>query len=192
MLEILAILVVAGCMLAKHTPKRKYRRYLRGNVDHQLDLGTLAANTLVGSLLTGVVEEKAWVSSMIALWALTQFTEGSDIGPITVGVAHSDYTDAEVEEFIENAGSWSQGNKVAQEVARRKIKIVGVFSTEAGSSASDVNVLADGRLIRTKLNWMLTTGQTIRIWAFNEGSNPIGTTTPDLDVKGHVNIWPSG
>ncbi len=187
------VLSVIGLLaLAKHGKRRrKYRRYLRGNVNHELNLGTLASATLVGSVLGGVLEERAWVSSIKATWSLSGFTEGTDIGPITVGVAHSDYSDAEVEAWYENSNSWKSGDKIAQEVARRKCRIVGTFGTEAGSSASDVNRLQDGRSITTKLGWMLTTGQSIKIWAFNEGSVAVGTTDPDLDVSGHVNIWPS-
>ncbi len=192
MIEILLSLVLAIGLANKPKRRRKYRRYLRGNVNHELNLGTLAAATLVGSLLGGTLEEKAWVSSMSATWSLSGFTEGTDIGPITVGVAHSDYSDAEIEAWLENSNSWKTGDKIAQEVSRRKCRIVGTFGTEAGSSASDINRLQDGRKIRTKLGWMLTTGQTIKIWAFNEGSQPLATTDPDLDVQGHVNIWPSG
>ncbi len=174
--------------MGKH-PKRKFRRYLRGSLNEQLDIGTLAANTLVGLIGSGVVNERTLISSVVALHTLANVTPGADIGPLRVGIAHSDYTDAEIEAWIENTGSWNEGNKVSQEIAKRKIKQIGVFDVPA--SATQIAVLNDGKPIKTKLNWILLQGQSIRIWAFNDGSAAFATTAPDYDVTGHANLWPT-
>ncbi len=168
--------------------RRKYRKYLRGNVDETISLATLAARTLTSDIFDEVVFDRTFVSSIEARWSLDDFTPGSDIGPIMVGLAHSDYSQAEIEAFIENTGSWNEGNKISQEIARRKVKIVGIFGPAA--SANDVSRLKDGVSVRTVLKWILLEGQSIDLWAYNLGSNPVATTIPNVHCQGHVNLWP--
>ncbi len=176
--------------MVKHKGRRKFRRYLRGAIDVALDIGTLAANTLVSVISGAVVNERTFISSIVATHSLSNVTPAGDRGPLSVGVAHSDYTDAQIEEWIENTGSWNEGAKVSQEIARRKIKRIGTF-TQPDDPAAQV-VLNDGKPIKTKLNWILLQGQTVRYWAFNEGSSAYATTAPDYDISGHANLWPSG
>ncbi len=176
--------------MAKHTGKgRKYRRYLRGVVNDKIDLGTLGSKVLIGVDLAGTVDEETFVSSLVAVWGISEFTNAIGDGPIVVGVAHGDYSDAEIEAFIENAASWKSGDLTAQEIAKRKIGIVGEFRTSP-SDSSGVQVLNEGKPIHTKCNWILKTGETLHIWAYNQGESPLATTDPDVDVTGHVNLWP--
>ncbi len=185
--EIIAtIILLAG--LAKHPRRRrKFRAYLRGRVHQKIPIGTLGAATLVAQALQDSVTEKAFVTSIVATWALSNVTP-SGSGPLLVGVAHGDYTAAEIEAFIENSTSWDRGDLITQEVNRRKIKIVGVF--DEPTSADDEVRLQDGRMIKTKLNWVLETGQSLDLWAYNRGSVAYATTTPSVAVDGHCNIWP--
>ncbi len=164
-------------------------KYVRGRVNESLNLGTLAAVTSVSDTWDEAMVEAGRITSVIATWALEGFTEGAAIGPIMVGVAHSDYTDGEIDEYIETTGSWDVGDKVQQERANRKIRIVGVFPTSPGSSAAGSSVLNDGKPIKTKLNWFLTTGDTLKMWAYNTGGSPVATTTPILKLNGHANIF---
>ncbi len=175
--------------MAKRKPKRKFRKYLRGQIEHNAGLGTLAAKTLVGANIGDTVTEKAWISSVKASWSLNQWTPGPDDGPILVGVAHSDYSDAEIEEWIENTSSWEAHDLVQQEVAKRKIREVGTFPTPA--DANEALVLNNGKPIWTKCGWMLGTGQTVKIWAYNKGASALGTTEPNLGVSGFANLWPA-
>ncbi len=168
---------------------RKFRRYMRGSIDHRLDLGTLAANTLIGTDLTDKVEEPVYVSSVKAAYTMDQFTPITDAGPVLCGWAHSDYTNAEIEAWVENAGSWSQGDKVQQEIANRKIKQIGIF---------DLSVLTDGwarirdgATFTTKIGWVLIEGQTLKFWCYNMGLAAVGTTDPNVRAQGHANLWPS-
>ncbi len=163
-------------------------RYIRGRVHEDIGLTTLAAATLVGVPFDSTVNERTYVSSLVGIWTLTQLTPATDVGPIMVGVAHGDYTDAEVEAFVELAGSWNEGNLTAQEIGQRRIRVVGIFKQPA--SATQAMTLNEGRSIRTKLGWILLQGQTLRLWAYNLGTQPVATTVPDLDLEGHVNLWP--
>ncbi len=176
-------------------PKKKYQRrfpsrgkYLRGTIDEELDLGTLASRTLVSVLMDESVTETTWLSSIRSTYSVSGWTPATDVGPLMVGVAHSDYTDAEIEQVIESTQSWNIADKIAQEVSGRLVRRIGVFEVPSGPNA--VVVLNDGKPIRTKLNWKLSTGQTLRLWAYNMGQAPFATTTPQVFAEGQANLWP--
>jgi len=175
--------------MAKHRKgRRRYRPYIKGQISTQLGMGALGALALIGVDVSDTVEEKAWLSSVRATWSLKDWTTGSQEGPILVGVCHSNYTNSEIEAWIENTQSWTTGDLVAQEVAKRKIRRVGIFSTPTGVNLS--TQLNDGRPITTKCGWMLNSGNTVRIWAYNLGASPI-TTGAEVSIEGHANLWPA-
>jgi len=174
--------------MAKRKGRRPFRRYLRGNIQEDLDLGTLAAQTPVSALFDETVQERTLVSSIDVLWSMTDWTITTDAGPIIVGVAHSDYTDAEIEAYIENTGSWDEGDKVqSREIAKRLIRHVGVFDV---AITNEISTLNDGKPIKTKLNWILTQGQTLRVWAYNQGQAAVATTTANVHLQGVAHLWP--
>ncbi len=160
--------------------------YIRGNIDENLDLGTLAAKTLVANTWDESVTEKSLVSSIVVTWSLDGLVAGQ--GPLLFGVAHSDYTDAEIEEVIENASSWNRGDKIAQERAKRLVRIIGDFVGTLDSGTVDVQY-NDGKPMKTKLNWSLQTGATLKMWVFNVSDAALTTAAPDLRANGHANIW---
>ncbi len=165
-------------------------RYLRGSVNTSLSLGTLAGATLISVDLGDAVTETTLISSFVATWMMSDFTGSAGDGPISVGVAHSDYTDVEIEEYIETVGSWEVGDLIeSREIGKRFVRRVGTFAT-LGGGVNETSVLNDGRPIRTKLNWLLQTGQTLSIWAYNEGTSALATTVPIVRVQGHANLWP--
>ncbi len=163
-------------------------RYIRGSIDEILSLGTLGGNTLISDIFSGTVNERTLVSSVVASWSMDQFTEGNDDGPIVVGLAHSDYTDAEIEAFVENTGSWNEGDLVAREVSGRRVRRIGTI--QAAVNAAGYWVLNEGKPVKTKLNWILLQGQSLRFWAYNAGSSALATTDPTLHLQGHANLWP--
>ncbi len=167
---------------------RKFRKYLGGPIDEDNDLGTLSAKSAVRFAIADVVTEKAWLSSIDATWALQNLTLATDDGPIMVGVAHSDYTVTEIEEWIENATGWSEADLVAKEVSGRKIRKVGIF--DAPPTAAEDTVLNDGKPIHTRCGWMLMTGQGLALWAYNLGDSNLATTDPNLFTQGVAHLWP--
>jgi len=173
--------------MAKHPKSRRRRRYLKGNIDENLGLGTLASGTLISDTWDETVNERSLVSSVVASWSVDLLT--SPQGPILFGVAHSDYTDAEIEEVIENAGSWNEGDLVSQEKAKRKIRIIGQFVSEELAGTTDVR-FNEGKPVKTKLNWILNQGQTLKMWAYNRSDTALATTAPVVRCSGHANIWP--
>ncbi len=164
--------------MAKRRPKG---RYVKGAIEHEMAIGALASKDVIAALLTEVVTERTRINSVRATYTMRESTVQE--GPIVVGIAHSDYNSAEIEEWIENTGSWGEGDLVAQEIGKRKIKQVGVFDL-----SGVVNELNDGLPIYTRCGWILTTGQTIRTWAYNQDESSPITTGSDLMMLGHANL----
>ncbi len=163
-------------------------RYLRGSIDHTLQLSTLAAKDVIESQFTQTVNERTLISSVVAKYSMTAFTKSTGDGPIMVGLSHSDYNAAEIEEWIENSGSWNETDLVQREVAARKIRQVGIFENPVDEAATAV--LNDGKPIKSKLNWIVLQGQSLNLWAYNMGSSALATTDPAVQCFGHANLWP--
>ncbi len=183
---IAAYLVVMATAHGK--PRRRPRRkYIAGAIDEDVSLTTIAAKDVIKSNFDQAVAERTLLSSIVSSYSLASFTKASGVGPIMVGIAHSDYTDAEIEEWIESTNSWDEGDLVAQEVAARKIRKIGVFGAEV--SEDDTVVLNDGKPIKTKLNWVLSTGKTLSLWGYNMGISAVATTVPVIRAQGKANLW---
>ncbi len=153
-----------------------------------MSLGTLAGQTLVSALFDNTVNERTFVSSLVANYDVANYTAANQQGPLLVGISHSDYSDAEIEAWVEDSGSWDEGDLVRQEVNQRRIRQVGVL--DAPELLTRVTTLNDGKPIRTKLGWTLLQGQTLRLWVFNLGSSALATTIPIVQCTGHANLWP--
>ncbi len=184
MIEIL-LLAIALLGMAKGK-RRRMGRYIRGNVNEGLGLGTLAGLTLIAAPFDDTVTERTLISSLVASWSVEGYTGASGDGPIMCGIAHSDYSAAEIEAWIENTQGWQEGDQIAREVGQRKVRVIGTFPSIA--SNADTAVLNDGKKIKTKLNWILNAGQTLDMWAYNLGSGAI--TGGTLHANGHANLWP--
>ncbi len=192
-MEIGTVVITVVFLLAvahrKSSRRRKFRRYIKGQVDEEMAIGTLAPKDVISTGFDQSVVERTFISSMKAAWSLTNVTASSTAGPLLVGIAHGDYTSAEIEEWIENTGSWSEADQVGQEMSRRKIRRVGIFRDQL-INEQGIMTLQEGRLITTKLGWILTTGQSLQSWAYNLGTGAYATTDPSVDIQGHVNLWP--
>ncbi len=181
--------ITAFIALAKRgRGKRRMGKYIKGQVQETVTLTTLAAKTLVSATFSQAVNERTLISSLVATYAMTAFTKSTGDGPILVGIAHSDYDDAEIEATIEAGDSWDEGNLINQEITARKVRRIGIFDNPADEAESVV--LNDGKPIKTKLNWILLQGQSLKLWAYNMGSSPLATTAPIVSADGHANLWP--
>ncbi len=175
--------------MARKGHGRRRRRYIRGTVEHtQVIAVPFVTKDVVDSQFTETVNERTLVSSIVATWTLSAVTPAVGLGPMICGIAHSDYTPAEIESWLENTGSWNEGDLVAQEISKRKIRQIGAFDT--ADDSVDAFVLNDGKPIKTKLNWIMVQGQGLVSWVYNGGLVSFATSTPTLTVQGHVNLWP--
>ncbi len=89
-------------------------------------------------------------------------------GPIVVGYAHSDYTVTEIKEAMEASSAIDVGNKIANEQANRLIRVVGTMNEVRES-------LNDGKPITTKLNWLMSIGDSVNLFAYNDGPGALST-----------------
>ncbi len=191
MMILIYIILIAMLSMAKRSRRRRSMgRYLRGTVDESLSFAGLTTRDVVAVNFDEVVNERTWVSSIKAKWSIRNLTPVADSGPFLVGVAHSDYTATEIEEWIETTGSWNEGDLVqTREVAKRLCRRVGVMAS-VDPNLTVPAILNEGRSVTTKLGWMLLQGQTLQVWVYNLGTVAVSATTPVLDVEGHANLWP--
>ncbi len=162
--------------------------YMSGKINVEIAMPTLAANTGVLVAVNDVVVEKTLCSSVKCTYTLKNLTPEVDVGPFRIFVAHSEYSLAQIEAWIESSTSWDAGNLVEKrEVQRRLIREIGTFQSADLAGASFV--LNNGRPITTKLNWMLQEGDTLAFVGYNTGSSAASTTIPDINVDGHANLW---
>ncbi len=172
-------------LMAKKT-STNFSRFVSGNIEIDLAMTALAAKDLV-SQTTQVVADTARVSSIKATYGITGLTVADGVGPFLFGVAHSDYTDAEIEGFIEAGNSWDLGDMVNREIRSRRVRIIGSIGTQGVSLGA--MTAAEGRRLKTKLNWVLTEGDSLDFWVYNMGDQPVSTTVPQFVAFGDASIW---
>ncbi len=164
--------------MAKHTGKGR-GKVIKGKFDNSVTLGTLAANTGLLDRTDSSVADRAYVLSMEATHSIIGLAAGESV---QLGVAHSDYSLAEVEEWIENQGGWDEGDLVSQEINRRKIRTIGVFTSEE-------TALNEGRMLKTKLGFILNSGDGLNFYVYNPDAAGL-TTGSEWTSQGHVWIKP--
>ncbi len=169
-----------SCMMARN--KRSRRRWNPNNsvvrLQNDSPMGALASLTALINNLVPASESAYRAISLRLSWAMNEFTAGD--GPVYVGVAHGDYTAAEVEEWIESQTSMNRGDKIANERRTRQIRMIGVFDPAITS------VLNDGKPITTKLNWAIPIGQLINMWAYNADASAPLTTGSEVSQIGSI------
>lgn len=160
-------------------PKKKDWQAIR--FDEQESLGTLATDTgLIQALLTSVLTHDYRCTSVVATYTMDGLTAGE--GPVIVGLAHGNYSLAEIEEWIENSLGQVTGpnDLVEREVANRLIRQIGSFEGDGP--------LNDGKPIKTRLNWLVADGHRLLFWTYNQGSQL--TTGAQVRVTGQTNgFW---
>ncbi len=171
-------------MARRSTSRRRSFNLRKVRVASSLAVGALATLDVISADLTAAVTDPLRVVSVDCSYNIADLAAFIDDGQ-EFGLAHSDYTDAEIEECIEAFNSIDLGNKIAQEQANRLVRTVGFF--QAGGVSTDSSLsFNNGRPMKTKLNWRLSIGDSIRIWIRN-GSDTVYTTGSNLLVVG--NAW---
>ncbi len=138
-------------------------------------LGTLAGVTVLAVDMVPDADGEYTVASAEYTHGITGLTAGE--GPVQIGLAHSDYSVTEIKECLEAQASISLGDKVAQEQANRLVRVLGRVS------AAEPN-LNNGSPIKTKLNWKMTIGDQLVLFAYNDNSSPL-TTGAIQNAMGH-------
>ncbi len=162
-------------------PQRRRRRLRVAATQVALALSTLADDTVL-SEAENAVDNEQFLISVKATYTIRDVTAGE--GPITIGWAHGDYSDTEIQESLATSGSWDEGNKTANEQANRAVRKVGTFH-----NLSAEGVLNNGNPITTKLMFKLQTGISLKFWAWNR-SGAILTTGAVCNADGDVFMRP--
>ncbi len=164
MMEIVILLIVLTIGMAKHGRRRRSRwtsDMQKVQLFQVLALSTLAASTLIGADMIASGDDQYRILSMTGYWSLRGGTAGE--GPLIMGVAHSGYSDAQIEAVLETETMLTRGNIVAtREVGRRLVRRVGQFS-----GVGTEEVLNDGKVTKVRLNWAMGEASVPRMWVHN-------------------------
>ncbi len=168
--------------MAKKSSRRFNLRKVR--IAASTAIGALAASAVISGAMTAASANKYRVTSVKASYSISDLGAGID-DVQQFGIAHSDYTAAEIEECIEATGSVDIGDKIAQERANRLVREIGTM--ESGSSPPTGGALSfnDGRPVKTKLNWVIGIGDTLVLYVRN-GSGTVYTTGSNIVAKGEM------
>ncbi len=148
--------------------RRSRKRYLK--VQDSFSIGALAAGALSKEDLPDTVDDKVfalWFKGTVAMSGHT-----ANEGGFQVGLAHSDYSAAEVEQALEATGNWDEGDLVAREQGKRRVRTLGQFE---GIGVTEV--LNDGKPVFIKLMFPLENGTTLATWARNNTGSAFTTGT---------------
>ncbi len=169
--------------MGKKKPSRRFN-LRRVRVTAVLALGALATKDVISAGGTGVVTSPVRVMSVKQTYTWSNIG-ASDDDTLEFGVAHSDYSAAEIEEALEATTSMDPGDKIAAERANRLVRSIGTISAALAGAAGGGAPFNDGRPMKTKLNWLLTEGDSLSIWARN-GSGTVYTTGSSLQTIGEL------
>lgn len=171
--------------MGKHGRGRRRRSFnlRRVRVAGGTAAGALAAGDVTAAALTSAATDPYRLMSIKASYQILDLGAIPDDG-YEFGLAHSDYTAAEIEECLESQGSIDLGNKVAQEQANRLVRTIGIISPQPVVSAGAY--FNDGKPVATKLNWKMSSGDTLNLWVRN-ASQTVWTT--GSIVAGIGNLW---
>ncbi len=148
-------------------------------------VGALASLDVVTAAISQAGVDTYRLISVKAAHAIADLGAAIDDG-FEFGYCHSDYTAAEVEECLESQAAMDMGDKVAQEQANRLVRKVGVISATGSPTAGGGLLFNGGMPVKTKLNWLMSIGDTLNIYVRN-GTAVIYTTGSLLLSNG--DLW---
>ncbi len=188
MLEIFLLLVglfvPLGMMAHRRRRRRSNANFVALPYRALVALGTLGSVTAITNGLNGNnFTEDFQCISVDGTWTVDNWTNVTADGPLTVGYANSDYSVTEIKEALE-VNLLGPANMIERERASRRVRAVGTFSEGVGGQVRFMQ-LNNGMPIRTKLNWLISSGKEINLFAFNEGSGAL-TTGAIVNVNGKM------
>ncbi len=150
--------------------KLRRRNFVAVPIRGKVTLATLGSNVAItGDVFDSVLVEDLFCISCDINVALRDHTAGE--GPIEFGLAHGDYSAAEIEECL-SVSLLSPDNKIEGERARRLVRRIGYF---AGLSTEEV--FNNGVPKRVPLRWTQGDGTQMDMWAANRSGAALTTGT---------------
>ncbi len=170
-------------MARKRSSRRRKFNLRKVQIADESTISALAAKDVETFALSGAATNTLRVVSanLMYTWGALAVNDGG----CEFGLAHSDYSAAEIEECLEVQTSMDIGNKVSQEQADRLVRRVGTFPSTPNAATTGEQVANEGRPIKTRLNWLLAIGQTLNIWVRNS-SGTIWTVNSLLNASGEL------
>ncbi len=146
-------------------------------------IGALAALDVVSGAVTAASTSTYRLISVHAAYSIVDAGAGADDGQ-TFGLAHGDYSAAEIEECLEATTAIDAGDKIANERANRLVRVLGTF---AGTALAGGGVqFNDSQPVKVRLNWLMTIGDTLTLWVRN-ASGAVYTTGASITIAG--DLW---
>ncbi len=140
-------------------------------IEGSVALGALAHGSVeLGPVLASVFTEDLYAISVDIEASITGLTAGEG-EPSHLVVAHSDYSDTQVDEKL-SVAFLGPGNKIEQEQSRRLVRLGGSFKSSALSSAAIKLQLEDKRI---KLKFLISNGKTLNIGVVNRSGSTLTT-----------------
>ncbi len=173
-------------MPTKKYPKRNRRPLRRVRIASSTALGALAALDIVAGNILNAAVDVYRVISIKAAFSIVDLGAAIDDGQ-EIGIAHGDYSAAEIEECLEAQGSVNVGDLIAREQADRRVRSLGYATGPAVASGS--LQLDQGRIKSIRLNWLIGIGDTVKVWVRN-GSGTVYTTGASVTVLGDAWVTP--
>ncbi len=147
-------------------------------------LGALVTGDVLSGAASAAAANTLRIISLDMAWGIVDLGAGSDDG-FTFGVAHSDYSAAEIEECLEATGSMDIGDKIEQERANRLVREIGTVSPQAAVAGGGAT-FNDGKRVKTRLNWVLAIGDSLSVWVRNASS---ANYTTGANIVGNGIMW---
>ncbi len=172
--------------VAKNTKRRSRRFTLRRvRMAAAVTIGALASFDVVVSPITAVSANGYRLVSIKNVYSISGLGAAID-DAFQFGVAHSDYSAAEIEECLEATAAIDVGDKVAQEQANRLVRTIGTVTGGGTNTAGSGIQYNSGNPVKTRLNWKIGIGDTLVGWVRN-GSGVVYTTGAILSIQG--DLW---
>ena len=144
-----------------------------------LSLGTIGDLTVQKlALLGGNLLEDLFIYSVDAVMTLRGHTAGE--GPISVGIAHTDYSVGEIAEALDVGALLGPQLKIERERAGRLVRKWGLFR---GLQTNEIIAKSDGRYQRYKVRWTQQDGADVNCWVQNQSGSALTTGTV-LEIEG--------
>ncbi len=174
---------IPGVVMARRKPRRKFP-FKIVPIQSSSAIGALASLDVVSAVVGTAASDTYRLKSLKASYSVADLGASID-DAFQFGIAHSDYTAAEIEECLEAAGAIDFGDKIAQEQANRLVRRIGTITNMGTGVAGTGLPFNDGKPVSTKLNWLMAIGDQLQIWVRN-GSGVVYTTGALLTLSGHI------
>lgn len=167
--------------------KRRSRRFnlRRVRINAALAAGALASLDVTSGVVINASANPYRLISLDLSYSWSDIGASIDDGCV-FGVAHSDYSAAEIEECLESITSIDRSDKIAQERSNRLVREIGTIAGTGAAINEGGGSFNDGKPVKTRLNWWMGIGDQLQLWIRN-ASGTVWTTGSSVTLAG--NLW---